>query len=161
MTDVIEFRKPEKPLPPSGGGQPHVLSVHSYSDGDVRTTIIEQPDHAEVDLAFAADDLLKNHIWAQRELFQNSGNMDDDLLLVIRIYRSSLVSSTWPPSGTNDTEPAEDAFETPAQMRWLRNRLDDAYWHTDKRRGLGYKLHIAKNWSISTWNRMREKIRAR
>ena len=161
MTNVLEFRKPEKQLPPSGGGEPHVLSVHTYTNGDTRTTIIEQPDHAEVDLAFAAEDLFRNHIWAQHELFQNSKNLDDDLLLVVRIYRSSLVSSTWPPSSSDNTDPADDAFETPAQMRWLRNRLDDAYWHTDKRRGVRYKLHVAKNWCLRKWNKMLEKVRAK
>jgi hypothetical protein len=156
---VLEFRKPEKQLPPSGGGEPHVLSVHTYANGDTRTTIIEQPDHAEVDLAFAAEDLFRNHIWAQHELFQNSKNLDDDLLLVVRIYCSSLVSSTWPPSGTNGIEPTDDAFETPAQLRWLRNRLDDAYWHTDKRRGIGYKVHAFKNWLFRQTNALKEKFK--
>lgn len=145
MTNVIEFRKPDK-QPPNHGGEPWVQSVHTYANGTTRTTIIEQADHEEVDLQLAAEDLFKNHIWAQHELAKTSGNADDELLLVVRIYRSSLVSSTWPPAVDGDgLEPDETAFETPAQLRWLRNRLDDAYWHTDKRRGVGYRVHQTKN----------------
>ena len=44
-------------------------------------------------------------------------------------------------------------------MRWLRNRLDDAYWHTDKRRGIGYKFHAFKNWLFRQINALKEKFK--
>jgi hypothetical protein len=138
--NVINFRKPK---PPSTGGN-HVFTVHIYEDDetDTVTTHVEQPDRPDgtVDMTRFLDALYRTAWFVEMDNRKADPNAED-LLLVTRIYRSSLCSTRW-----GDPDKMDDnGFHTPAQLRWLKRRLADIYWQVDIRRGVAYRVHQALN----------------
>lgn len=137
MSDnVITFRKPK---PPNGDGS-HIFSVHIYEDEatDMVTTHVEQPNRPDgtVDMTRFLDALYRTAWFVENHNREADPNAED-LLLVTRIYRSSLCSTRWGDPNKLD----DNGFHTPAQLRWLRRRLTDVYWQVDERRGTTYQVH--------------------
>lgn len=117
---------------------PHLFTVHIYGDGVTTDTVIQQPDRPDgsVDMDAFLDTLTRVLMFTHMEQFERTRDPDDDLVLLSRVFRSSLVATRWP---------SDDPFETPGQKRWLRRRLADIYWQIDPRRGTAYRIHAFFN----------------
>ena len=134
MSNVVDFRS-RKSGPPDRARGEYVFTVHIYEEPNGNVDLFaEQADADEVDVERLIDDMSKGLWAAEANRFDETDDLDHDLLLAVRVYRSSLVSSRW----LTDVPDVDDAFETPAQLRWLWGRLEDAYWQVDERRGLGW-----------------------
>lgn len=138
---VVPFKRPE---PPRTGQDVRTFSLHIYENTttDMMTVHIEQEDRPDgtVDMEQFID-AVDRAVWhAFHDLYDTTQDPDHRLLLQARIFWSSKVSSRW-----RDPTPEDDnGFETPAQLRWFRRRLDDLYWQVDPNRA-GRNLHRAKN----------------
>lgn len=153
---VIEFRRPDK-QPPRGEDEWR-YTVHIYQNPVEDTTglDIRFPDGPDIDFENFLDTLTRALWHGHSEQFDQSKDPDHDLLLITKVYRSSLVSSRW----MNDPD-KDNGFETPEQLRWLRDRLIDAYWQVDESRGLRWRLHdltrrAQRAWRQMSWKRVIE-----
>lgn len=134
---VIPFHRPEKKQP--GGHDELEYTVYIYKDAvnNSTTAYIEQPKVETVDMDAFLDRLMQV-VWnTHTDRFERTNSVNDDLLLVTRVFRSSLVSTSWGIQSADE----DNGFETPRQLRWLRDRLTDVYWQVDERHGLRYRLH--------------------
>lgn len=145
--NVVEFRRRPKTEPPDRAELAFTVYIYEDPDAGYTTTVVEQPDRPDgtVDIARYLDVLYRSAYHTEDEHFESTGDIEHQLLAITRIYQSSAVTTKWD----------REAFETPKQLRWLRRRLNDAYWHMDERRGFGWHWHLFCNWLTQTLNRLK------
>ena len=122
---VIPFKKPD----PESTLR-YRVDLYAFPDGKYEATI-SRPDGQTINAPKELAEI-ENAVRELHWMIRDQGHPNDELLAVVALFGSSLVSTRW----------REDLLaKTPAQRAWLRRRLADVYWQIDERRGWAYRLH--------------------
>ena len=122
---VVQFKKsvPESALR-------YRVDLYAFPDGTYEATI-GRPDGKPIGVPEELAEI-ENAVRELHWMILDQGRPNDELLAVVALFGSGLVSTRW----------REDRVATtPAQRAWLRRRLADVYWQIDERRGWAYRLH--------------------